>query len=399
MLYDPEELPDVPLLPEQADDESDKDEAFDYPDHVVSYHGDQPGRSAHEHVPGRSTVARPKNGTDRATTTTTTGDSNDFIPIDYDKMGNDLRALKWQMEKEGNQRMTFGKWKGFTIAEVADRNWGYVKWCMAQQNPSDHLIWFLRQVERYKTAKRKHDLLESLQWETYKVNSSPHPVEWTPYELGDEIENAKRRKRGEENGWVCPHPSFEMYSNQHGSWWRCTVCNKQINYIAKGKRPRWYVGVVHIAIPPVQQILTLRKTDNPCIIMDSGCRRSVAGKDWHDRMLIWTTRQGLRPVRKFITESFEFGGGEVVDSNHAIIYPVILNGHLVELDVAEVERCPPLLSSQAMKALGMELNYAENKVKIHTCQMEIELIEDRGGHPVLELPKCRNPALNMALSR
>ena len=52
VLYDPEELPDVPLLPEQADDESDKDEAFDYPDHVVSYHGDQPGRSAHERVPG-----------------------------------------------------------------------------------------------------------------------------------------------------------------------------------------------------------------------------------------------------------------------------------------------------------------------------------------------------------
>ena len=63
-----------------------------------------------------------------------------------------------------------------TVDEVADRNWGYVKWCMAQQNPSEHLIWFLRQAERYKSAQRKHDLLEALQWETYKGNSSSHPI-------------------------------------------------------------------------------------------------------------------------------------------------------------------------------------------------------------------------------
>ena len=61
------------------------------------------------------------------------------------------------------------------------------------------------------------------------------------------------------------------------------------------------------------------KTTEPMITMDSGCRRSVAGRDWHSEMIRWTQKYGLQPQTKSIKEAFEFGGGEVVNSSRSLI--------------------------------------------------------------------------------
>ena len=54
--------------------------------------------------------------------------------------------------------------------------------------------------------------------------------------------------------------------------------------------------------------------------------------------------QGLKPVIRLVNESFGFGGGEVLTATRAFIYPVIINDHVVEVDIAEVPgNCPPLL--------------------------------------------------------
>ena len=75
-------------------------------------------------------------------------------------------------------------------------------------------------------------------------------------------------------------------------------------------------------------------------------------------MLLWLKSQGLRPVIRLVTESFEFGGGEVLSATRAFIYPVVINNYLVETDVAEVPgNCPPLPSSSAMKTLGIIIGY------------------------------------------
>ena len=47
-----------------------------------------------------------------------------------------------------------------------------------------------------------------------------------------------------------------------------------------------------------------------------------------------------------------------------------------------------------MRSLGMELNYATNKVNIHSCQLKLDLEENQGGHPVLKFPKPTQNDMN-----
>ena len=91
-------------------------------------------------------------------------------------------------------------------------------------------------------------------------------------------------------------------------------CDKQLCFIAFGRdrRPIWFAGVVQI---PVNYQQKADKSTEPMVIMDSGCRRSVAGRDWHSKMIKWTQKNGLQPQTKTIKEAFEFCGGEVVNSS------------------------------------------------------------------------------------
>ena len=83
----------------------------------------------------------------------------------------------------------------------------------------------------------------------------------------------------------------------------------------------------------------------------------------------WLKKQGLKPVIRLVNESFEFGGGEVLTATRAFIYPVTINDHLVEVGVAEVPgNCPPLLSSSAMKTLGVIMDYEKQHLTIRSCQ-------------------------------
>ena len=91
---------------------------------------------------------------------------------------------------------------------------------------------------------------------------------------------------------------------------------------------------------------------------------------------------------RLVNESFEFGGGEVLTATRAFICPVIINDHLVEADVAEVPgNCPPLLSSSAMKTLGVIMDYEKQHLTIRSRQStNLPLKESSGGHPILAIP-------------
>ena len=242
-------------------------------------------------------------------------------------------------------------------------------------------------MNRYLDLKLKWDRVRSLDYELYAVNSSAHPEEWVPWQKSGCVKNNRTYRDRK-----CRHESLKRSTNQHGSYWKCT-CDKQLCYIAFGRDrpPIWFAGVVQI---PVNYQQNADKSAETMITMDSGRRRSVAGRDWHSNMIRWTQSYGPQPQTKSTKESFEFGGGEVVHSTRSPIYPIMLNGHLVELDVTEVGRCPLLLSSQSMRSLGMELNYATSKVNIHSCQLKLDLEEDKGGQPNFKFPKPTQQDLN-----
>ena len=311
--------------------------------------------------------------------------SNVLIPVDYGGIAHQKQILKDKLYELGSRQLSFGKYAKFELWWVVKNDPGYINWCSRTPQPSNWLQHFLMDVNRYLDLKVKWDRVRTLDWELYAVNSSAHPEEWVPW-----LESDCAKDNRNPTDQRCPHEMIKRSANQHGYFWKCTHCSKQLCYIphqtAHGspRRPIWFAGVVQI---PVNYQKNSGKAMDISIIMDSGCRRSVAGTEWHIQMIRWCRKYGLQPQTKSIKEAFEFGGGEVVHSNRALIYPILLNGHLVELDVAEVDRCPPLLSSQAMRSLGMELNYATGQINIHSCDFRVPLTENHGGHPVLKFPK------------
>eukprot|EP00972_Heterocapsa_arctica_P004081 606453-Heterocapsa_arctica.AAC.1 len=73
------------------------------------------------------------------------------------------------------------------------------------------------------------------------------------------------------------------------------------------------------------------------MIIDTGCRRSVAGTKRHVRMQEHLEQNGLKAVRKNIDEKFRFGDDVVIAASTAWIYPLCINGMIGEIEIAHVE--------------------------------------------------------------
>ena len=105
----------------------------------------------------------------------------------------------------------------------------------------------------------------------------------------------------------------------------------------------------------------------------------------------WLKNQGLKPVIRLVNESFEFGGGAWLTATRVSIYPVIINDHLVEVDIAEVPgNCPPLFSSSAMKTLCVIMDYGKQHLTTRGCNpTKCPLKEFPSGYSILVLPKIK----------
>ena len=80
-----------------------------------------------------------------------------------------------------------------------------------------------------------------------------------------------------------------------------------------------HVNHVNIAEGVAEEIMMVNKAGRVIMILDSGCRLSVAGAEWHRRMQEECASQGLTWKSRQASERFVFGDGDVVDggrSNH-----------------------------------------------------------------------------------
>ena len=92
------------------------------------------------------------------------------------------------------------------------------------------------------------------------------------------------------------------------------------------------------------------------MIADSGCRHTVAGKQWHQEFQRHLAKQSLQGERDDNDEVFRFGNGHEETSESFWVYPISLFGTTAVLRVAEVAGdCPPLLSREAMKNMDISL--------------------------------------------
>ena len=117
----------------------------------------------------------------------------------------------------------------------------------------------------------------------------------------------------------CPHTDLQYGSNQHGRWKKCVLCNRRVEYVATKNgqvvREPGFAGFTGLCsdaaralwiAPPgckpaerveVHDALALFRETRGRLIADSGCKRSVAGKSWHEETQAWLAERGLKASR------------------------------------------------------------------------------------------------------
>ena len=134
-------------------------------------------------------------------------------------------------------------------------------------------------------------------------------------------------------------------------WARCKTCNRQIELYerplskdekakTKGNHER-DVLVGDLVKDPVGDICDVAWTgtelDATEMILDSGCRRSLAGRDWHKRMQGRIKEIGLHAIKRPSKDRFRYGDGTVVEGTCSWVYPVSIRGHQGS---SRLPRCP-----------------------------------------------------------
>ena len=121
-------------------------------------------------------------------------------------------------------------------------------------------------------------------------------------------------------------------------------------------------------LPP--QLLTLwtqsKKASPGDMYQDSGCARSCAGPEVHQRMHSFLEPYGITPVQILKQEEFIFGNNQVEMSDCSFQYPVFFNGHLVgAIDIARLPvPCPALYSKRMMKQWKHVLDFDKQETRI-----------------------------------
>ena len=131
------------------------------------------------------------------------------------------------------------------------------------------------------------------------------------------------------------------------------------------------------------------------LILDSGCKFSVAGSSWHRAMETTLKKYGLQPQPSiFIDEegreyredpgSFRFGDGKVIPGVQVLWYPLGVFGRNIHVPIAEVAcECPPLMSIKAMRDLGLILNFKADTTTIG--EVTRKMTKMASGHPCVRV--------------
>ncbi len=96
---------------------------------------------------------------------------------------------------------------------------------------------------------------------------------------------------------------------------------------------------------------------------DSGCLRGVAGSKAHHELKALLAKFGLKPIKEYKTQEFQFGDGKTAVSYMTWVYPVVIQGRYVGyIPLAEVAvPCPALFSKQMLKDWKIVMDFGENK--------------------------------------
>ena len=176
-----------------------------------------------------------------------------------------------------------------------------------------------------------------------------------------------------------------MGSNKWAVWANCARCGDRV--WTERLRNQW-AREYEIMVADLQKEKTKNdRDDETFMVMDTGCRRVVAGKSWHENRQRLCRELGLTPIRIAIKERFKFGNQKPEKSHQAWLYPVAINKTPGVLRVAEVEgERTPLLSGEALAALGTTLHLKQDTFDMEAVELYAEKMKyNEAGHPVINI--------------
>ena len=179
----------------------------------------------------------------------------------------------------------------------------------------------------------------------------------------------------------CSHRDTSWGGNQSQAWLRCKQCGVYVETLDRPPRGGDSRGSGTFAVHDV----AWTDAQPGQMLLDSGCRRSVAGRRWHKAFREHLRREfGLRPVEGKCKETFRFGNDQTEISHRFWDYPVAFLGREGVLRVSEVaSETPPLFSKSAMAANGLAIDFGNDTVSCDGQSHALETVQ--GGHLVLSL--------------
>ena len=122
-------------------------------------------------------------------------------------------------------------------------------------------------------------------------------------------------------------------------------------------------------------------------ILDSGCGRSIIGRETFESFKVLWNQQGVSCPETFAeTNHFRFGNGARETSLEAVKIPVTIADRPGTIKASLVQGSAPLLISRnAMKALSAKMDFATNKLHVFEDQREVPLETNSAGQYVIQL--------------
>ena len=127
------------------------------------------------------------------------------------------------------------------------------------------------------------------------------------------------------------------------------------------------------------------------LIPDSGCRRSLAGADWHRNFQQELEKFGLKGERIDLQERFTFGNASEEVSNCSWNYPVSVMGRTGVMAIAEVGTAtPPLMSRATMAQLGIRIDFGKDEIECGDVNRRAQYTDT--GHMLIDATEWRDDA-------
>ena len=164
------------------------------------------------------------------------------------------------------------------------------------------------------------------------------------------------------------------------------TCGARLETIYKdGTRKVHFVGSAEVFEGGT--VVELEEGDQSQGILDTGCRRTVAGSEWITRYTQALYEVGLTAEWENDPQSFRFGNQGVLHSTKTWSLPVAFYEVDGILKVCKVPGgCPLLISEESMKVLDISMRLGRDTIDIGALSIYGQpRLRRHGGHPVVNL--------------